>query len=700
MLLATMAAAWPPEVSAQEPVELPTLTVEAAGDSDVGPDVGYTANRTTTGSKTDTPIDLVPQSVSVVTEQQLIDRQPEDLESALDYTAGVTPSIWGAEHPFDQFLIRGFDVGPFGIFRDGLGQKVIGFSGFRIESYGAQRVEVLRGPAGTLYGENYPGGMINIITKRPQFTPFREAAVGYGSFDTVEGRFDFTGPIGDRGTLAYRLTGLFRDGSESRENSQNDRNFLAPALTWAPDDDTTLTILANVQDDRMSPGFFLPVAGEDYPASEGELPGSFADVMPEWNRFDAKIASIGYLFEKEFDAGGSVVQNVRYSRQKTDYREFSFSGMADDATMNFAAFTVDETATAFVADNRFVTDLGLGPTETTLLLGADYSLYTADGPYGWDDGFSNPDYLIPIADPSYDFEITDPPTYQDEEQTVEQFGLYVQTQTQIGARAHLTLGMRQAWVDNRTDDHLTGVSSSQKDDQPVGNIGLAYALDNGVTPYAGYSTGFVTNLGRTFDGTPFEPSNNEQVEVGVKYRPVGFDGFFTAALFDITTTNVLTTDPDHPGFSVQTGEVRHRGLELEGTVDLGNGLSAVAAYSYLDAEITSSNDGDEGNRPTLVPETQASLWADYSLPEGPLDGLSFGAGIRYVGQTFGDTANAVSVPSYTLVDAAVRYRRGRVKGSVNATNVFDEDYFATCYAGGGCTRGDERQLLALLTISF
>lgn len=681
---------------AQDTVELSTITVEAAASSGVGPDTGYVALDTTTGSKTDTPLELIPQSVSVVTAQELADRNPQELEQTLGYTTGVTPSIWGLDGRFDQFLIRGFDIGTYGIFRDGLSQKSIGFSGFKIEPYSAQRVEVLRGAAGVLYGENDPGGMINVITKRPSFTPFREAFASYGSFDTAEAGFDLGGPLGQGGTLAYRLTGLWRDGATQFDNSANDRLFIAPALTWEPDAATSLTILTNWQRDSLSPAVFLPVAGEDYPAELGKLPASFAGTMPDFDHFDADVGSVGYQFSHAFDHGWEARQNFRYSRQSTDYAELYFNGMADETTMDFVAFTVDETAEIFNLDNQVQKDFSLAGADHRLLLGADYNRYSSDGKQGYQDG-----YLIPVEAPSYDFPVAPPSIYQDGTQTVAQYGLYLQDQASFAENFHLTLGARQAWSDNDFDSRLgPDGDSSQSNDAFLWNAGLVYEMANGLSPYVSYAEGFTANVGTTFEGAIFKPTRGSQYELGLKYRPDGFDGFFTAALYQLTRSNVLTMDPEHPDFAVQTGETRSRGLELEGSLDLGGGFSAQAAYAYTDAEITSSNDGDQGNRPALVPEHQGSLWGDYTVSGGPLDGLSLGAGVRYIGQTWGDSANTRSVPGYTLVDAALRYTRGNLEAALNATNLLDKSYFATCYPGGGCTVGDERQITAQLTVSF
>lgn len=694
-----------PAVAQDGTLELSTITVDGGASLPVGPDVGLLAANTTTGTKTDTPIELIPQSVSVVTEDALEQRRPQTLEEAIGYMPGVVPSPWGADNRFEQFLIRGFDVGTYGIFRDGLAQKVIGFSGFKIEPYSLQRIEVLRGPNAVLYGESDPGGIVNAVTKRPSFEPLREGFVSYGPFDSWQGGFDLGGAVGQSETLAYRLTGLYRDGETSLDGSYDDRQLIAPALTWQPDTGTSLTVLGNWQKDKTSPSIYLPVAGEDYPEELGDLPGWMWDTVPQgYNHYKADIASAGYLFSHDLAPDLTLRQNLRYSQQDTDYRQFYFNGMATDDSMSFVNFTVDETAELFAVDNQLEYRFGLGGTENILLLGFDYNRAKADSDYGYDGS-----YLISVTDPSFDIDLGDAPTYYDGIQIIEQFGLYAQDQMQIADRLHLSFGLRQAWVDNSFDDHLADVttdpfyvdqSSAQDYDKLVGNIGLVYEFANGIAPYASYSTGFVTNLGSTFDGSLYEPTEAEQYEIGARYQPAGIDALFSAALFDITKTNVLTTDPDNAGFWVQTGEVRHRGLELEGNVNLTDGLSAVAAYTYIDAEITSSNDGDEGNVPSLVPEHEASLWANYAVMGGRFEGVSFGGGVRYVGESYGDTTNTRETPGRTLFDAALRYGRGRLEGALNVTNLFDKDYYSICYAGGGCTKGDPREVQATLTVRF
>lgn len=665
---------------------LDTLTIDAQSDEGLVPFSSAIA------TKTDTPIERIPQAVSIVTQESLEQRRPQSIEQAIAYVPAVVPSPWGQDNRFTQFLVRGFDIGPYGTYRDGLPQKVIGFSGFVIEPYSLESIDVLRGPNAVLYGETDPGGIVNAVTKRPTFEPLRSGFVSYGSNDTYQAGIDLGGPIGENGTLAWRMTGLYRDGETSLADSYDDRQFIAPALTWRPDDATEITILTNWQKDKTTPALTLPIVGEDYPAPEGTLPDWLWNTNPEPNHFDAEIASAGYLFSHEFSSGLTLRQQVRVARQKTDYREFYFNGMASDTEMSYADFTVNETADTRAVDTQAQIDFDIAGRSNTLLLGIDLSQMKADSVYGYDGG-----YLVSVADPTFDFPLPRPGPYYDGVQTVNQYGLYAHNQIFLTDRLFASFGLRQTWVENRFDDRLYGDDTSQDDHKLVWDVGATYDLPGGFTPYASYATGFVVNTGSDFDGTLYQPTEAEQYEVGLRWRPEDFNALFSAALYQIEKTNVLTTDPEHNGFWVQTGEVRHRGLELEADVSLAEGFSAVAGYSYIDAEITSSNDGDEGNRPALVPGHEASLWANYAVQDERFAGLSFGAGARYVGMSYGDSTNTRETPAHTLFDAALRYARGGIEGALNVTNLFDKDYYAICHTSG-CSRGDARE--AQLTVSF
>lgn len=686
-------------LQAQPITALDPVVLEGAG-SPVAGGTGYLAAATATGLKSGAPLSEVPQTVNTVTAQEIRDRDPVQIEDALAYVPGVIVSPWGVDDRYDQFVIRGFDVGVYGIFRDGLINKGQSFTGFKIDPFMVQRIDVLKGPASVLYGSNDAAGVVNIITKRPEFEPFTEARLSYGSHDTVELGLDTGGSNAGR-TLAWRFTGLTREGANAAESSQDDRDLLAFSLTWAPTDRTSVTFLTHWQQDNLTPNSFMPVAGEDYDPADGLLPDAFVNAQHPWNRFATEQASFGWQAEHAFSDSLKLRQSFRHARQTTDYRHLYFNGMilpdytpsADN--LNYAAFTVDEEAQYTALDNQLEYKSGFAGGENTLTVGADLSRQRKDGVMGWDNS-----YNIPLTDPGYDFPVSQPGPYVDSRTTVIEKGLYLQDHLTFESGATLTAGLRRSWIENETADRLAGSTSLQKDNVTTGMLGGTWDLGNGFVPYASYAESFTVNIGSTFAGEQFAPTEGSQVELGLRYMPEGSALQFGAALFDITKTNVLTADPLNAGFSVQTGEVRHRGLELEARGQLTEQLSLIAGYTFIDAEITASNDGVAGNSPSLVPQHQASIWADYAFG-GRIEGLSLGAGLRYVGQTWADNANSRKVDAYTLADLNLRYEGDGYAAALGVTNLFDEDYYATCSAvGWGCAAGEGREVTLTLSRKF
>ncbi|MBL8563246.1 MAG: TonB-dependent siderophore receptor [Gemmobacter sp.] len=678
---------------------LDTVVLDGGAASPIAGGTGYLAETSATGVKAGVPVTEVPQATTTVTEAELADRDPVQIEDALAYVPGVVASPWGVDDRYDQFVIRGFDLGTSGIFRDGLVNKSMSFTGFKIDPYMVQRIDVLKGPASVLYGSNDAAGLVNIVTKRPSFTPESEARLSYGSHNTAELALDTGGANAD-GTLAWRLTGLTREGANEMQGSQDDRDLLALGLTWAPTDRTTVTFLAHWQKDNLTANSFQPVAGEDYALGLGALPDNFANSQHPWNRFATEQTSIGWQAEHSFSEALTLRQNFRHARQTTDYRHLYFNGMIlPDYTpsadsMNFAAFAVEETGTTTALDTQLEYTSDFGGAENILTFGVDLSRKKVDGTMGWVNS-----YQVPIVGADWDFDVTTPAPYQDQATTVEEQGLYVQNHLRLSNGVTVTAGLRRSAVENRVRDHLSGASSRQKDDATTGMIGATWDLGNGLVPYASYAESFTTNIGTTFGGDQFAPTEGQQLEAGLRYSPEGSGLQFAAALFDITKSNVLTSDPAHAGFSVQTGEVRHRGLELEARGQITDQLSVIAGYTVLDAKITKSNDGDAGNRTPLVPRQQASVWAQYAFA-GQAKGLNLGAGLRYVGQAWGDTANTRSVDSYLLADMTVSYDWEANSLAFGVTNLFDKDYAATCDSSVGCIKGEGREMTLTLSRKF
>lgn len=704
-----------------ETTELDQISVEGrgAGGDATGPVGGYAAKRTATGSKTDTPLIEIPQTVNVIPAEQIAAQGATSVSQALRYTAGVAAEQYGASSKFDTYTqIRGFKAD---FFLDGLalpdGDASTDWATSAIEPYGLERVEVLKGPSSVLYGQSGPGGLVNMVSKRPTAEPYREIQVQTGSFDRLQGAFDLSGPIDEEGRFLYRLTGLARDSDTQVEFIKDNRQFIAPAFTWKPSEDTTLTLLGQYLRERGGQtGFnYLPTDGtlRSVPGY-GKLPFSRYSGDPDFDRFDRDQGSIGYAFDHRFNETLSFHQNVRYTENDIYLRALNRAGelilaSGKEPTLMRRAFRIDAGAKTFTADNRAEAKFETGAFAHTMLFGLDYrhdkSRYDTGAFFGAPPiTIFDPVYGLPIVDPGINFEKKDA--------LLKQTGVYAQDQIKFGDGWIATLAGRHDWadIDTRTDDIMfgSGVTKQHNEDRAFsGRAGLSYVFASGLAPYVSVSTSFQPTAETAEDGDLFKPLTSKQYEAGVKFQPNGMNALVTASVFHIEQKNFATADRTNPLFNEQLGEVRVRGFEAEarGKLDLGVGL--IASYAYLDHEITKSTvSADIGNRLPSVPVHQASLWADYVIQSGALEGLGAGLGVRYVGRTT-NVANDVRVPSYTLFDAAVTYDLGkastRLAGAelrINAKNLANKYYVSQCGNVPGCTLGSHRTVLATMSYKW
>lgn len=668
-------------------VELPAIDVEAQGpiETATGPVQGFVARRSGSGSKTDTPLLETPQSISVITRDQMDQQDIQTVAGALRYTAGVQTGNFGFDPRFDQFAIRGFENERYVDFRDGMRQPASAWLAYwRTEPYGLERIDVIKGPASVLYGQAMPGGIVNKITKRPLPFTFGEAEVQYGNNDRYQGQFDLGGSIANDARYQARLTGLWRDSGTEINEIDDDRRFIAPAFTWQPNEKTTLTLLANYQHDRTAGSATLFT----YP--DGEV-SDIWDGDEKFDKLDQDQVQAGYLFEHKFTDRWIARQNLRYGYIDLDYQYLQSDSLQDDGvTVDRSAYRLDENLNAINIDNQLQGGFDTGPVQHTPLVGVDYIWVDSTVKYLY-----GPAPSLNLDDPDYHQEVPQPrDVLAHTKDRVNQIGIYGQNQMAY-ENWRLVFGLRHDWASDQSDDRTTDTTNQQDDDKTTGRVGLLYLFDMGLAPYASYSTSFLPQPGTDANGDPFKPTEAKQYEVGVKYQPPGINASVTLAAFNITQKNSLSTDPNNEIYQVAVGEIRSRGLELEAVASVLDGLDIVGSLTYQDVEITQSNDGDQGNRPSGTPKYLAALWADYTQPTGPLQGLGAGAGVRYVGSSYGDNAHeARENDAYALVDAALHYEWNSLRLGINATNLFDKDYIIT--QDGYTYRGEGRTVMASL----
>ncbi|WP_411032700.1 TonB-dependent siderophore receptor [Shinella sp. BYT-45] len=665
---------------------------------------GYVGKSSATGAKIDTPFLQTPQSISSVTEKQLEDRNPQTLLDTLAYTPGTRVGGYGFDPRFDSFTVRGFDVTYTGVFRDNLRQPGAGSSLFKTEPYGLEGVSILRGPSSALYGASGAGGLYNLISKRPTEEALREVQLQYGSHDRYQGQFDVSGPVNDEDPFYYRLTGLARTADTEQVGVPDDRLYLAPALTWKPDEDTRLTILGEYS--RTKTG------GTAAYYFDGTTVSDFFAGNPAFNDSVQNQGRIGYEFERRLNETFTFRQNARASWLNID-ADWAFAyqpNAADPLLLDSSAGTFEEWLNTYTVDNQLEAKFDTGALEHTLLAGIDFTKvrWKSLNGYGVTPPLDtrNPTLGRPV-DP-IDFQTK---SVQDQLIT----GLYLQDQIRYDALT-FTLGGRYDWVSTDTDntDLATGaVETIPQDDRAFSwRAGVTYETQWGITPYASYSTAFSPNAGVDLaTGNPFKPTESEQQEIGVKYLLPDSNTLLTAALFNIDQSNGLYYEvvnlPSGPAnIQVQRGKLRSRGLELEASTSLDNGLSLIASYTYTQAKIIEGPAATIGNDVSSVPRHMASLWAHYDMPEdGAFAGLGIGAGVRFTGASYGSDANTTRNGSRALFDASVDYDFGAIdkdfeglKLQVNATNLFNRRD-AVCSAGF-CYRDQGRTIIGSLKYSW
>ncbi|WP_424135520.1 TonB-dependent siderophore receptor [Roseomonas chloroacetimidivorans] len=687
---------------ASDSVAVPEVAVTGNAERALDPIRGFVARQEITGAKTDTPLIENPQSISVVPRDQIDARQAQTLGEALRYTAGVRGENYGTDSRTDWFQLRGFNAQDNGLFLNGLRYNT-GYAGSAFETYGLERYEILRGPTSVLYGQIAPGGLVNMVQRRPTETPTGEVRLTAGSYGRVQAQGFTSGPLTADGVWSYSLTALGRASQTTVEEVHDDRAFVAPALTWRPDSNTSLTVLGYYQQDRTSGNQFLPYEGTVKATPFGRISRSLFTGETDFDRFDRTQYGIGYEFSHRFNNVFSFQQNLRYGHTDIAWNQVYGGGLqADQRMLNRYAYRADIDVGTLQVDNQLRADFTTGPLSHTVLGGFDFSQvnYRNAQFFALAPGLDvfSPVYGSPVP------ALTTP--YDNVRQVNSQYGLYLQDQIRFD-RLVLLGGIRQDWAFSDVDDRDAGVRRYQNDSAFTWRAGALYLFDNGLAPYASYARSFQPQIGTDSLGRSWDPLEGEQYEIGLKFQPNGTRSFMQLSAFHLTQQNTLTPDPLNVIQQVSVGEIRVRGLELEAVAELGHGVTLVGSYTYLDPEITKSNTAAEiGNRPAGVARNNAGLYAEYSFVDatGPLSGLTLGAGVRYLGNTTTANSGGNVVPSTTLFDATLRYdlsklspRMNGLQLAVHGSNLADTRYVSRCSGDTGCFYGNRLNVLGSIS---
>lgn len=651
------------------------------------------------GTKTATPLLQTPQPITIVNDDTYLAQGAVSISDTLRYVAGVQANPYGADSRVDGGFIRGIDPIQF---RDGMRDIFSYYASIRSDPYNFSRVEVVRGPASVLFGSGSIGGLVNMVSKTPEFDRSGELSLRYGSFDRKEALADLTGPLADG--VAGRIVARVRDAGTQTDYVPDDRVMIAPSLRWQPTEQTDVTLLGLYQeDDGGSTSQFLPNVGTILPNPNGKLPNDRFIGKPGWDRYDGRLLQGTGSLTHRFGEAVTLNLKARYIDSDLTYLTHypdSYSAPDNpyvDAAQRIIGLYADGSIARlniFSTDNnvQFRFDTG-AQVEHVLLAGVDYSWNRVrkTGGFGYEfiDIYA-PDYAA-LSDYGGGIPTAADPNFLGgsfEETAQKQLGFYLQDQIRLWDRLSIVLGARRDHV--RTRDTAGAVVKDNATTFRAGVIGEAVP---GVSPFFSYTESFEPISGTASDGNPFKPKRGRQFEAGVKLHP-DERTLVTTTAFHIRELNRPVDDPTtaDPFDQRQAGALTSKGIEVEASRILPGDFEILANYSY-----TWIREAGTGQQLADVAKHNASLWTARTFRMDDVTSLRLGAGARY---SSAHVSGAIRTPGYTLVDALVEVTRGPWSLGLNANNLLGKEYYASCLSRGDCFIGAERNVFATLSYRF
>jgi iron complex outermembrane receptor protein len=631
------------------------------------------------GTKTETPLIETPQPIKVVTDEQFISQGAISISDTVKYAAGVTANPYGRDTRVDGFNVRGIDALQF---RDGMRDIFSYYASITSDPYNFSRVEIVRGPASVLFGQGSIGGLVNLVSKTPDFRTGGELNLVYGSYDRKEFLGDVNLALSD--TLAVRAVGRVRDADTYVDHVPDDRVMFAPSIRWKPTPDTDVVLTGLYQeDDSGSTSQFLPIVGTflPNPGAPGRLdPYTFVG-KPGWDRYDGRSLQGTGSITHGFSDNVRLSLKARYIDSDLEYFTHyanSYSNptdpYADDhRTIGLIADASDARMNVFSTDNNLLFSFNTGAQiEHQLLVGLDYSWNKVGKRYA-----ATSLETIDIYDIDYDALNTYDPTGPFAYDSQKQLGVYVQDQIRFYDRVSVVVGARR--------DHVT-TSAGQEDNATTFRAGIIGEIGAGVSPFFSYTESFLPLSGG------LRPQTGTQFEGGLKWQP-DLNTMVTLTAFRIKERNRPLYLPNN--VIEQSGELISKGIEFEASRTLPGNFEILANYGYnkLTAVENSSID--------YMPRHTASLWTTktFGLPGDAQ--LRLGGGVVYTGKRkSAGAAWNITTPDNTTVDALAEINWADWRLAINATNLLNEKFYASCLARGDCFMAAPRNVMGTIGYRF
>jgi len=669
-----------------------TVTSDYSYESATGPVSGYRATRSASATKTDTAIKDIPQSISVIPNTVLDDLGSHTVERALDFAGGVSKQNNFGGLTLYEYSVRGFTTSEF--YKDGFSAN----RGYPAtpDAANIERIEVLKGPAASLYGRGDPGGTVNIVTKKPQPDAFTTLQTSAGSWDRYRTSLDVNAPLDDEKNVLSRVNLAVEDNNSFRDHVSSKRVFVAPTLSWQGNPDTRLSLETEFV--RHSSTFDRGIV-----APNNKWSGmSRRTFLGEPN--DGDIDNDNNLVQVALDHHLNDVWSLRLA---SHYKQGELSGYASEArALNADGHTVNRRYRERDMDwHDSITQVELrglfdiGSWQHELLIGTEYENYhknervtnTAGSPYA-----------IDIYQPVYgQAKPNGARSGTDFFEHVQSRALNLQDQIVFTDKLRGMLGARYEHFDQAIDDYTTNVTGKQRHDELTYRAGLLYQLTPHVGVFANASTSFKPNNGLDASGKTFKPEQGTGFEMGLKTELFDERLSATLAAFHIEKENVLALDPGSDT-SRAVGKARSQGFDLQLSGQLTEAMRVIGALAYIDAEVTQGDAAIPSGSPILgVAKRSGSLLGVYEFQEGPLRGSDVGAAFTYVGDRSGQSGGSFELPAYQTVDLLAHYKASdNLTVGLNLNNVFDEKYYERAYSNYWVMPGEPRNFSVSLTVSL
>lgn len=660
-------------------------------------DAGFAARHAGSSTKSGLSLLETPQSVTVLTRELLDARAVTNLNEALQTTAGVASGSWG-RRGWDDFIIRGQRASE-SLYIDGLKRGQNLYVGQDVS--GVERIEVLKGPASINFGMVQPGGLVNMISKRPRADAFATVGATYGSNDFKQVDVDLGRPLSDDGKAAFRLNGMWSDQDDPIDFVYFKKRYIAPSVTLDVGARTDFTILSSYMEREYLRSQGAPVRGTILPNRNGAFNRDQFTGEPGFGPYHSRQAAVGYSLTHRFDNGWKLAQNFRFQKLDMDGRFVSLGALANDTLQARSGSIQDVQGNNRALDTYAERAFDLGGQRHTIMAGVDLnSDKIRSGSTAC--RMATLDIFKPVYNQPYSCNAT-PGSLSTA--TVEYAAVYLRDQIALTDQLNLSLAARHDRSSNKSYDELRDSTTRVKDNKTTGSAALLYRATPNISPYISYATSFLPVGGTDFFGAQFQPEQGKQAELGAKFEYLGGRITGALALYDLKRRNVTTADPDPahiailPDAQVQTGEERTKGFEAELNADLRNGWNVHSALSLINAVVTRDNSGNVGKRLLNVPRQSASVLANYRVRDGALAGLGGGLGARYEAKKTGP-AVSYTIPGYTAVDANLSYDTKAWRVTLSVKNLFDRDYYAGVLNNNVLPFGDPRTIMLRVTTNF